>query len=186
MGSALGVTLEDARERAAAEWAKVAEPLWSSHVAALAHEHIRSGRSINSMPVDDRSGIDTRDLWDWHVENQVGFAALPLAMQRVEFLAITAEEAVPELGIPARRGRRGHDALAAAAEPLLEWWVAQGNNITATLDSAAGRDKAKPSATVQFLAGEFAMIEAGVTRDAALQAAFKVLVARAQKKRSPK
>ncbi|MCA0910069.1 hypothetical protein [Qipengyuania gaetbuli] len=164
---------EETRAIAAeAYWAAEA-PFQSSRDSADARERIRNIKS--------QAGIDgleprLRQLWDWHVKYQRGFSEMPFEMQKAEFLFLQVEEAVPELEIPAPYGRRGYDAYQAAAVPLLAWWEAGGNRVTANRGRAVakeGRKQPKPSAAVSFLAAEFRRITPDLG-DRALDVAFKV------------
>ncbi len=144
---------EDVRNAAYCAFAATREPMDGSSRSARARDRIRnikSPRGIAGLPPELRA------LWDWQAANQSGFAALSFKEQHDEFMRIQADEAVPDLGIPAQVGRRGHDAFHAAGAPLLDWWEGQGMAVTANL----GPDRANPAPcdTVRFLAAEFLRI----------------------------
>jgi hypothetical protein len=149
---------EETRAKASAAYWATRSPLDASRDSADARDRIRNIKSpvgIAGLPPR------LRRLWEWHVEFQAGFAAFPFEVQKEEFLLLQAEEAVPELGISARHGRRGHEAYHAAGAPLLEWWEGQGQRVTANRgrgQAKAGRKEPTPSAAVAFLAGEFLRI----------------------------
>ena len=156
MGEAVEVIPEapaEVRELAYAAFCRVQATFDGSARSARARARIRSiksHRGIAGLPPDLRA------LWKWHVENQAGFASLPFDLQQKEFMALQAEDAVPGLGIPPRRGRRGHDAFHLAGAPLLAWWQREGRTVTANL--GPNRSEPTPSDTVAFLAAEFARI----------------------------
>ena len=146
-------TPADVRDAAYRAFCAAREPLDSSARAARARDRIRnvqSARGIEGLPTELRA------LWDWHADNEAGFSAASFEEQKATFLFIQAEDAVPELGIPARRGRRGHDAFHAAGAALLAWWQGQGRAVTANL--GPDREKLQPSEAVSFLAAEFLRI----------------------------
>jgi hypothetical protein len=144
---------EDVRELAYRAFCSVQGPIDESARSAAARDRIRnikSPRGIAGLPPRLRA------LWDWHVENQAGFADLPFDRQRDEFLSIQARGEAPELGIPSQRGRRGHDAFHAAGAPLLAWWEGQGRRVTANL--GPDRGSPQPCEAVLFVADEFLRI----------------------------
>ncbi len=155
-----------------AYWASEA-PFEASRNSADARERIRNIKSQAGI-----EGLEPRlrELWDWHIKFQGGFAELPFELQKAEFLFLQAEEAVQELEIPAPHGRRGYDAYHAAGVPLLAWWEGTGKRVTANRGrgvAKVGKAQPQPSAAVAFLAAEFVRITPALG-ERALDVAFKV------------
>lgn len=108
-------------------------------------------------------------------------------------MRIKADDAVPELNIPPRRGRRSYVAFHAAGHWLLVWWRGQGRDVTANLgrgEAKAGGRQPLPSAAVRFLAAELLSIarcyklQTELTEGRALDVAFKVAQAHVRRRRT--
>lgn len=67
-------------------------------------------------------------------------------------------------------GAPGNSALRAAGFTLLSWWVEQGNDVTATLET----DTAKDSYSVEFLSAQLRLIDNELDEDGARQSAYTI------------
>lgn len=140
--------LSEAFERARRAYLAECANVEARHVATVTHEKLRK---LSPRGGHAKLPKASRQDWDWHLHNQIGFGELPFELQRDEVLAIT--------------GPRGVDGLAAlrvAGFILLDWLAARGDAITVTKADST-RDN---SYAVDFLATHLAMLDPGLAEPA--------------------